>query len=475
MSQSFFEPGRNCWRVAEADRAAVLVDAASYFSWLERALRRARRSILIVGWDFDGRIKLRPDDGEDCPPLGEMLQALAESHHELEIRILVWSIATLHGPSKTRSLLLGSHWQEHPRIHLRLDTEHPIYGSHHQKIVCIDGRLAFAGGIDLTVERWDTSAHRADEPTRRRPSGTAYGPVHDLQMAVDGAAAAGLTELARTRWQRATGEAVDSVPGSEDVWPDDLEPDFQRIPVAIARTAPPWGDRPAATEVAALTADALSAARQSIYFEAQYLVDFRIGDVLAQRLADPEGPEVLVVAGRSLDGNLERFVMGSNRDRLLRRIKRADRFNRLRVYYPVVPGSDGECDVLVHAKLVMVDDIFLRVGSSNLSNRSVGLDTECDLAIKAQSEADRRSIAGLRDRLLAEHMGASPESVAEAVASCGSIVQAVDRLNHNARGLQPFEALATRGPTRPIVGTWLLDPRRPFEPLWFLRRRRKRS
>jgi phosphatidylserine/phosphatidylglycerophosphate/cardiolipin synthase-like enzyme len=139
-----------------------------------------------------------------------------------------------------------------------------------------------------------------------------------------------------------------------------------------------------------------------------------------------------------------------------------------------VPVSDGECDVMIHAKLIIVDDGFLRIGSSNISNRSVGLDTECDLAIEAQSEADERSIAGLRDRLLGEHLGVSPQQVAEAVAASGSIVQAVDRLNNNARGLRPFAALATPGPTRPVVGTWLLDPRKPFEPLWFLRGKRGR-
>jgi phosphatidylserine/phosphatidylglycerophosphate/cardiolipin synthase-like enzyme len=430
---------------------------------------------MIVGWDFDGRIRLRPDV-EDGPALGALLHDLAESRPELEIRILVWSIATLHGPSKTRALILGARWQEHPRIHLRLDSRHPIYGAHHQKIVCIDDRLAFAGGIDLTVDRWDTTRHAADDPVRLLPEGTAYGPVHDVQMVVDGAAAAALTELAHFRWHHATGEAVTGVPGDqEELWPGDLEPDFRQVPVAIARTAPAWGDQPAITEAGALTMDAVSAARRSIYIETQYLVDFRFGDLLARRLADPDGPEVVILAAKSLHGALERFAMGSNRDRLIRRIKRADRFDRLRLLYPVVPTSEDECDVLIHAKVIIVDDGFLRVGSSNISNRSVALDTECDLAIEAQSAAQRRSIASLRDRLLGEHLGVDPQRVADALASNGSIVQAVDRLKHNARGLRPFDALATPGPTRPILATWLLDPRRPFEPLWFLRRKRRKS
>jgi phosphatidylserine/phosphatidylglycerophosphate/cardiolipin synthase-like enzyme len=117
----------------------------------------------------------------------------------------------------------------------------------------------------------------------------------------------------------------------------------------------------------------------------------------------------------------------------------------------------------------------MRVGSSNLNNRSVGLDTECDLAIEAGNADERRSIGRLRERLLAEHLGVSPESVAQALAAEGSLVRAIDVLNHNARGLRPFEAMATSGPVRPVFGTPLLDPKKPFEPLWFLRKKRKRS
>jgi phosphatidylserine/phosphatidylglycerophosphate/cardiolipin synthase-like enzyme len=154
-------------------------------------------------------------------------------------------------------------------------------------------------------------------------------------------------------------------------------------------------------------------------------------------------------------------------------MRRADRFDRLRVHHPVVPAADGECEVLIHAKLIMVDDEFIRVGSSNLSNRSVGLDTECDLAIEARNDDERQGIKRLRERLVGEHLGVSPESVAQAVAANGSLTRAVDALNQGTRGLRWFEATERSGPARPIPGTWLLDPHRPFEPFWFLRRRRK--
>jgi len=65
--------------------------------------------------------------------------------------------------------------------------------------------------------------------------------------------------------------------------------------------------------------------------------------------------------------------------------------------------------------------------------------------------------------------------VAQALAAEGSLIRAIEVLNHNERGLRPFEAVSTSGPARPLFGTRVLDPRRPFEPLWFLRKKRRRS
>ncbi|MDQ4135977.1 MAG: phospholipase D-like domain-containing protein, partial [Pseudomonadota bacterium] len=387
-ARRILKPGRNCWRISRAAQAAVISDGGPYFAHLEDALRQARRSILIVGWDFDGRIRLRQDvPPEESPPLGPFLRSLVEARPELEIRILVWSVAVVHAPGDPIPLLFGAEWQEHPRIKLKLDTRHPIYAAHHQKIVCIDGSLAFVGGIDLTVRRWDRHPHVADDPARIQPDGTPYIPVHDVQMAVQGEAARAVCALASKRWRDATGEELPDPTGPQEVWPSGLRPDFVGTPVAVARTAPPWNNEPPINEGAALAVDALKAARKIVYIEAQYMTAVYIGDVLAESLRRETGPEIVVVMTRESRGLMERFVMGRNRDHLIRRLKRADRHGRFLACYPVVPKADGsEQQVLVHSKLIMVDDDFLRVGSSNLNNRSYGLDTECDLAIEAASD-----------------------------------------------------------------------------------------
>ncbi len=466
-------PGSNCWRAVPAEKAAVLIDGEEYFTQLEAALRKAQRSIMIIGWDFDGSIRLRPHvDSEASPPLGPLLRSLVEERPELEIRVLVWSVAVVHAPGAPGPLIFGAEWQNHPRLQIRLDKHHPLYAAHHQKIVCIDDSLAFVGGMDLTVRRWDTNEHSCDNPYRLREDGTIYEPVHDVQMVVTGPAAHSISELAYERWRLATGEEISCQPRPAlDPWPENLSPDFTNAPVAIARTYPAWGEQCAVQEAAALNLDALSAARKSIYIEAQYMTAPCIGDVLEQRLADPDGPEIIVIQTHESHGWAEKKVMGTNRDRLIRRLRKADRYNRLRAYYPVVPAKEGFCQVLIHSKLIIVDDAFLRIGSSNLNNRSIGLDTECDLAIESTNDEMRRTILRLRDRLLAEHLGVEPEIFSHIVSKeGGSLVKAIEQLNGNDRRLHVFDAMFDEGPMEPAVGTGLLDPLEPFEPLRFLKR-----
>lgn len=463
---ALFRSGANCWKVAQASSARVLIDGDQYFDALDKALHSARRSIFIVGWDFDGRIQLCPQrDGH--PPLGPLLRSLVAAQPDLSVYILVWSISLLHAPGAVAPMLLGADWQDHPRIHLKLDTHHPLYGAHHQKIVCVDGRLAFVGGIDLTVGRWDSCAHAPDNALRRDPDGEPYAPIHDLQMLVDGEAAAELCELAAARWKAATGEAPCDLTDdrSRACWPEGVDADFRDVPVAIARTIPAYKGDKAACEAWRLTLDALEAAEKSVFIEAQYMTETRMGRILQRKLADPSGPDVVIVMTHESKGWLERFVMGANRDRLIRRLRKADRYGRLRVLYPVVPCPDGECQVMIHSKLIVVDDLFMRVGSSNLNNRSVGLDTECDLAIEGNDKDSRKGIAGVRNRLLAEHLDTTPSTVASTLEAEGSLARTVDRLNVKPRGLRPFEAMSGKGPTRPIPGTRFLDPRRPFG--WF--------
>jgi phosphatidylserine/phosphatidylglycerophosphate/cardiolipin synthase-like enzyme len=449
----------------------LLVDGENYYTRLEQVLRRAERSILIVGWDFDAGIKLRPND-PDCPPIGDFLRSLVDQRSQLKVRVLVWSVAVIHAPGSPLPLLLGAPWEDHPRIQVRLDREHPLYAAHHQKIVCVDDAVAFAGGIDLTIRRWDTRDHVASHQVRKSPDGVPYPPVHDAQMVVEGETARVVSEVARERWRRAIGEHIPPVTPTENLWPQDLQPHFVDTPVAVVRTFASWNRAPEITEGYALTIDALSAARRSIYIEAQYLTAPRVRKLLAKSLRRPDGPEIVIIVRRLFTGKMEAFVMGGNQKRLVQHLRRADRHRRLGAYYPVIPQETGDRPVTVHSKIVIIDDDFVRVGSSNLNNRSIALDTECDLAVEVSDDARRRTIAGLREGLIAEHLDTTPEAVRDAVAMEGSLIRAIERLGCNRRCLRPIPDMG-KLPTRPVFGTWLLDPPRPF--FLFQRKRAKHA
>ena len=166
-------PGVDCWRIERADRMTVIVDADDYFRVAREAMLQARRRILLIGWDFDARIKLDHQiKGER--PLGRFLYEVVEANPELEIFLLRWDVGAIKSLARGSTIFSVLRWMAHPRIHTKMDGHHPFGGSHHQKIVIIDDCLAFCGGIDMTSDRWDTREHLDRQPLRRRPWGWRY-------------------------------------------------------------------------------------------------------------------------------------------------------------------------------------------------------------------------------------------------------------------------------------------------------------
>jgi phospholipase D1/2 len=454
-------PGRNCWRVEPANRVAVLVDGAAYFGAFAAAARRARRHIVLIGWDFHGGVRLHPDGSCDKDDeIGAFLDALVAKTPALQVSVLDWDFSLLY--ALERQLLPRLRFaQTHERFRFRLDSHHPPTGAQHQKIAVIDDALAFVGGFDFGPSRWDTAAHRPADPRRIDPGGRSYPPFHDVQIAVDGAAARAIGALARQRWQQVTGELLDRSPRDADPWPDELPADFRDAPVAIARTQPEFNGASEVREVERLYVDAIAAARRWLYFENQYFTADVIGDALIRRLQEPDGPEIVILQPRQCQGWLEQTAMGVLRARLMRRVREADRYGRLRVYYPDVAGL-GDQRLTVHAKVLVVDDRLLRIGSANLNNRSMGVDSECDLAIESGANTEHaRCIATIRNRLVGEHVGQAAERIAEALAAHGSLIRAIEELSGEARGLHPLETEVDTWLDRVVPDAALVDPSRP--------------
>ncbi|MGQ0547038.1 MAG: VTT domain-containing protein [Betaproteobacteria bacterium] len=471
---SLLRPGYNCWSVAHAERVAFLVDAEAYYRAFHQAALRARRSIVILAWDFNSQTQLHFDPvPRGGPPalVGDFLNYLVRRRRGLEIHVLNWDYPMVFGADRELPPLYGFGWTPARRVHLRYDDTHPVGGCQHQKIAVIDDAVAFAGGIDLTVRRWDTPEHAAGEP-RRSAYGKPYPPFHDLMVAVDGEAARQLAALARERWLNATGKALKPVDAAHDPWPAALEPDLAGVEIGIARTAPPRGEAPAVREVEALFLDMIAAARRSLYIENQYFTAPRIAAALEKRLAEPDGPEVVLVLRLLSHGWLEEATMHVLRTRLIQKLKAADRYGRFRVYYPHVPGLPEGCCLDVHSKLMVVDDRLLRIGSSNLSNRSMSMDTECDTAIESRGRAAvAAAITRYRDRLIGEHLGLAAARVSAELERAGGLVAGIEALAaKEGRTLKPLvdlpewpeavvQVAAVADPSEPIALEVLLKDR----------------
>jgi uncharacterized membrane protein YdjX (TVP38/TMEM64 family) len=124
---------------------------------------------------------------------------------------------------------------------------------------------------------------------------------------------------------------------------------------------------------------------------------------------------------------------------------------------------------MVHAKVMVVDDTFLRVASSNLSNRSMGLDSECDLAVEAEPDSDTaEAIRQVRAQLLAEHLGVEPGQVNDALQREQSLIRAIESLRGKERTLQPLDASVDPEVDQLVPESALIDPERPISPEGFI-------
>ncbi|WPL16133.1 Major cardiolipin synthase ClsA [Thiorhodovibrio winogradskyi] len=404
-------------RAAQAARLAALVDGEAYFAAVRASILRARRRIIIAAWDLHSRILLQRGGADDGHPreLGALLIHQLAREPDLQVFILLWDYAPIYALEREPLFFGHDPWEGHPRLYFRKDSAHPLAASQHQKLVAVDGRIAYNGGFDLGQWRWDTPAHRAEEPHRRDPKGAPYPPFHDVQLLVDGDAAEALEQLLITRWQRAgagsgLAEACATGPATADPWPPGVEPLLRDIPVTIACTFPAHGDMPEVREVERLYRTQIAAARRFLYIENQYLTARVPVADLCRSLRRSDGPEIVILLPKQTGSWLQQRTMDVIRARRLASLRRADRHGRLKVYCPEVPGL-VEGTPMVHAKLLIADDRILRVGSANLSDRSMGLDSECDLSVKARDAAEQSAIAALRHRLLAPWLGLTPAEV----------------------------------------------------------------
>lgn len=467
-------PGVTCRDLAMADQGAFLIEAKSYYRAVRKALLKAERSVTILAWDLHSKILLERDEDDGYPKeLGEFLNAVLDEKPDLHIYILLWDFSMIY--LAERESKLTSKWLRHPheRLHLKTDNKLPAGSSHHQKVVVVDQSLAFAGGIDLSAWRWDDPAHNYEDPRRKDPKGKPYGPYHDVQIAITGPAAKKLADLFAERWKRGTGsDRLDlGSPASTPPWPDEIiTPDFEDKEIGFSFTYAAYESYPSVREIEELHLQIIQNTRHYLYLENQYLSSHRIVEAIIERLREPEGPEIIMVLTQDTNGWAEENTMGLIRDRLLEKINQADKYDRFRILYPRVTTKTGDSvQVYVHAKVIVMDDRLIKIGSSNLSNRSMRVDSEVDLVIEAP-ETDATAVKFLH-RLLAVHFQLTPESVSELAEKQKDLRSVIDSLDQgNGHTLSPLRYGCENDAQRKLADSKLLDPEEPIDPGHWIRK-----
>jgi phosphatidylserine/phosphatidylglycerophosphate/cardiolipin synthase-like enzyme len=460
------------WRFARASKVRVIVDGADYFDLVQRAMLKARQRILLIGWDFDTRIHLtngrrwyQKGWRRQFPSrLGSFILWLSRKRPDLEIRILKWSFSILAMLMRGSMVFDLIRWARHRRIDFKFDSQHPIGCSHHQKIVVIDDNLAVCGGIDLTTGRWDTRDHAEGDARRKMPGGALYPPWHDVTMMMEGEVACALDQLGRVRWLRAGGKALREIaPGGPGAWPDGLEPHFTDVEIGIARTRAQWNGDAAVNEIEDLFLRQIAAARRFVYMENQYFASRSVCEAIARRLAQPDPPEFIVVQAERADGWLEGQAMDSARAELVLALEELDKHGQFHSYIPM----SGATPIYVHAKLTIVDDCVIRVGSANINNRSMGLDSECDVFIDCARPGNAHAsaaITALRHSLLAEHLGLPEADIAGLIEKNGSMAGLIAWAGtQNNRYLRPYHPEPIPSLSSDLALNQVLDPERPDE------------
>ncbi len=368
----------------------VLIDGFDAFGAIARAIQGARESVHVTGWHVAPHFELVR--GADAQPLGALL---AEAAQRLDVRVLVWagSPVPLFHPTRAEVRKAVETLKRGTRIRCEADPrEHPFH-CHHEKTVVVDGGLAFVGGIDMTDaagDRYDTSGH----PARRRLG------WHDVTTRLTGPAVRDVGEHFALRWRELTGEQVEVPPPPERTGDHTVQ---------VVRTVAedmyedlPRGD----FRILESYLRAVDHAERYIYLENQFLWSPEIVARLADKLRRPPGDDFRIVillpskANNGQDDTQGQLGVLESAD---------DGAGRLTVTTLRSLSGTRDDRLYVHAKVGIVDDRWLTVGSANLNAHSLFNDTEMNIVCDDPDLARETRV-----RLWAEHLDADPGAIAQA-------------------------------------------------------------
>lgn len=391
----------------------VLVDGADAFSAMAGAIASARRTIHITGWSASAGFALDRTAQADTT-LAALLGAAGA--RGVRSRILLWAGAPvpLIRPTRRDAAQAARALGAAAGVRCVLDTREYPLDCHHEKILLVDDEVAFVGGLDLTdlvSDRWDTREH----PAR---AGVGW---HDAAVRVTGPVVADLANHFAQRWGEVAGETLPHVAAPAPTG---------EVAARVVRTIPEriYAFAPAGEfGVLAAHLDALRSAQRLVHLENQFLWAVEVVDVLVEKLRNPPRPDfrlVLVLPDKAHTG--QDATLGQ-----LSRLREADAGTGRLLPLTVQSDAAGH-HVYVHAKIGIVDDRWLTVGSANLNSHSLFNDTEVNLVIE-----DVALAAATRKSLWREHTGL--ESEGDPIAFVDSVLRpaAAEEARRHAAGLPP--------------------------------------
>jgi phosphatidylserine/phosphatidylglycerophosphate/cardiolipin synthase-like enzyme len=385
------------------NRVTALIHGDNYFTALRQALDEARSYVYITGWCLTPHIPLGRESREELIDT-QLLALLSDAAQRVPVRILLWSGSPVLMQPTVRSVAAVKAMidkEGRGDIVCRLDRSAHWTHCHHQKAIVVDGRVAFVGGMDLTTfsgDRWDTPCH----PLRAGQN------WHDAQMRIEGQAVADVEHNFRQRWRATTGDT--GLPHNEPVF----EPSWQ-VPMQIVRTIPrgeydfaPRGE----FGIYHWYIQAFRLARRLIYLENQYLWSPHVMKALIDAMDTPRDESfriVIVLPAFAGDGRWDN-------DKHVEKLRDADRGRGIISIYSLYTSGPNMGEhpftyraIYVHAKVAVIDDEWLTIGSANLNNRGLITDGEM-CAVVHDPDLARRT----RVDLWAEHLNMPRDDVEKA-------------------------------------------------------------
>lgn len=383
--------------VREGNAVRVLIDGHEAMPAIAEAIRGAQESVHIAGWHSSPDFRMSP--GPDGPILRDLL---AEAAERVPVRLLMWGGPPVPAFQPTRRTVKQARdeFERDSKAQVALDTRERTMHCHHEKLVIVDGRAAFVGGIDMTAlagDRLDGAHHPAEDQLGWHDCGTAVeGPaVHDVALHFI------------ARWDEVTGESLPEPPPCPPAGDVDLQ---------VVRTVPdhtydflPDGEY----TILETYLRALRAAERFIYLENQFLWSPEVAEVLVDKLRNPPTPDfrvLLVLPSKPNNGK------DTTRGQLAVLLDADDGNGRLLATTLIGSRKDGP-GVYVHAKVGIVDDRWLTIGSANLNEHSLFNDTEMNV-VTTHAELVRDT----RLRLWGEHTERSRDELD------GPVHEVVDRI-----------------------------------------------